>query len=46
MASTVISHNKSVLDTLEPGDLIEFSRGMYSHWAIYKGMSIIFRNFL
>ncbi|XP_046544914.1 phospholipase A and acyltransferase 3-like [Haliotis rubra] len=30
-------HNQEVLDILEPGDLLEFERGVYSHWAVYIG---------
>ncbi|XP_013416978.1 HRAS-like suppressor 3 [Lingula anatina] len=30
-------HNQTVLDSLEPGDMIEFHRPMYSHWAVYIG---------
>ncbi|XP_046558723.1 phospholipase A and acyltransferase 1-like [Haliotis rubra] len=30
-------HNQTVLDTLEEGDLLEFDRGLYSHWAVYVG---------
>ncbi|GFO48582.1 hras-like suppressor 3 [Plakobranchus ocellatus] len=30
-------HNQRVLSELEPGDLIEFPRGLYSHWAVYVG---------
>ncbi|XP_041370005.1 phospholipase A and acyltransferase 3-like [Gigantopelta aegis] len=28
---------KSNITHLEPGDLLEFKRGLYSHWAVYKG---------
>ncbi|XP_046560894.1 phospholipase A and acyltransferase 3-like [Haliotis rubra] len=31
------THNWTVLDHLEPGDLLEFDRGVYSHWAVYVG---------
>ncbi|CAF0968658.1 unnamed protein product [Brachionus calyciflorus] len=34
-------HNKQVLSELLPGDLIEFKRNLYSHWAIYIGNSKI-----
>ncbi|BFZ20460.1 hypothetical protein BsWGS_23499 [Bradybaena similaris] len=30
-------HNKSILEDLNVGDLIEFPRGAYSHWAVYIG---------
>ncbi|VDH93709.1 Hypothetical predicted protein, partial [Mytilus galloprovincialis] len=30
-------HNKSVLNKLVKGDLIEIKRGKYSHWAVYSG---------
>lgn len=30
-------HNSTVLAELEEGDLIEFNRGLYSHWAVYYG---------
>lgn len=36
-SSEVMSHNRRVLASLREGDLIEFSRGAYSHWAIYIG---------
>lgn len=32
-------HNKKVLSQLNPGDLIEFKRKLYSHWALYIGNS-------
>ncbi|XP_046560833.1 uncharacterized protein LOC124269837 [Haliotis rubra] len=31
------THNWTVLDHLEPGDLLKFDRGVYSHWAVYVG---------
>lgn len=34
-------HNKKVLSQLHPGDLIEFKRKLYSHWALYIGNSKI-----
>lgn len=38
MATTAIQrHNCTVLESLEEGDLIEFHRGIYSHWAVYIG---------
>lgn len=30
-------HNQILLDVLEPGDMIQFPRGAYSHWAVYIG---------
>ncbi|XP_046560877.1 phospholipase A and acyltransferase 3-like [Haliotis rubra] len=27
-------HNQTVLDRLKPGDLVEFKRGLYSHWGV------------
>ncbi|XP_071096431.1 phospholipase A and acyltransferase 3-like [Haliotis cracherodii] len=30
-------HNQTVLESLEPGDQVEFVRGVYSHWAVYVG---------
>ena len=32
-----IEHNGKVLADLQPGDLIEFKRNLYSHWAVYIG---------
>ena len=29
--------NEDVLKNAQPGDMIQFVRGMYSHWAIYVG---------
>jgi uncharacterized protein YfaT (DUF1175 family) len=29
--------NKDVLEKAQPGDMIEFVRGRYSHWAVYVG---------
>lgn len=29
--------NEDVLKNAQPGDMIEFTRGVYSHWAIYVG---------
>lgn len=29
--------NEDVLAQAQPGDMIEFMRGTYSHWAIYVG---------
>ncbi|GFN81779.1 hras-like suppressor 3 [Plakobranchus ocellatus] len=31
------AHNQTVLFELEPGDLVKFPRGPYSHWAVYLG---------
>ncbi|PVD22523.1 hypothetical protein C0Q70_18337 [Pomacea canaliculata] len=30
-------HNRTLLKSLREGDLIEFPRGLYSHWAVYVG---------
>ncbi|CAG5128538.1 unnamed protein product [Candidula unifasciata] len=30
-------HNERVLRSLCPGDRVQFSRGLYSHWAVYVG---------
>ncbi|XP_046566049.1 phospholipase A and acyltransferase 3-like [Haliotis rubra] len=32
-------HNEAVYTDLEVGDLLEFKRGMYSHWALFIGNS-------
>ena len=37
-ALEVRRHNETLLQVLEPGDLVEFPRGAYSHWAVYIGM--------
>jgi cell wall-associated NlpC family hydrolase len=29
--------NEDVLKKAQPGDMIQFTRGLYSHWAIYVG---------
>ena len=34
-------HNKRVLDILAPGDLVEYKRKLYSHWAVYVGKNKI-----
>ncbi|KAK7093759.1 phospholipase A and acyltransferase 3-like [Littorina saxatilis] len=34
---SVVRHNETLLQELEPGDLIEFPREYYSHWAVYIG---------
>jgi len=31
-------HNETVLRTLEEGDLVEFKRGIITHWGVYVGM--------
>lgn len=33
----VYNHNLQQLSELQAGDMIEFKRGIYSHWAIYIG---------
>lgn len=30
-------HNRKVLDNLQPGDLVQYKRDLYSHWAVYIG---------
>ncbi|XP_070578382.1 phospholipase A and acyltransferase 4-like [Ptychodera flava] len=30
-------HNQTVLDSCNPGDLLEFNRGFISHWGVYVG---------
>ncbi|KAL3876941.1 hypothetical protein ACJMK2_034720 [Sinanodonta woodiana] len=35
--NSIRQHNQTVLDSLEDGDLVEFPRGLYSHWAVYVG---------
>lgn len=37
MALDLSEHNKTVLATLEEGDLVEFPRLLFSHWGIYVG---------
>jgi hypothetical protein len=39
MGSNVYMYNKSVIDRAQEGDLLEFPRGVYSHWAVYIGMA-------
>ena len=34
---SVVAHNTTVLSALEEGDMVEFPRGAYSHWAVYIG---------
>lgn len=36
--------NEDVLQKAQLGDMIEFKRGTYSHWAIYVGKSRLFLN--
>jgi len=31
------SHNETVLESLCEGDLVEFKRGLYSHWGVFVG---------
>ncbi|GFO21160.1 hras-like suppressor 3 [Plakobranchus ocellatus] len=35
------AHNQRVLSELEPGDLVEFPRSLYSHWGVYIGNETI-----
>ncbi|XP_048241396.1 phospholipase A and acyltransferase 3-like [Haliotis rufescens] len=35
--ASIQGHNDSVLSSLEPGDQVEFERGIYSHWGVYIG---------
>ncbi len=30
-------HYRDFVAVLEPGDLIEFDRGVYQHWGVYVG---------
>jgi len=32
---------QALLEVAKLGDMIEFNRGIYSHWGIYIGKSII-----
>ncbi|XP_005088861.1 phospholipase A and acyltransferase 2 [Aplysia californica] len=32
-----LEHNRFVLRSLSQGDLVEFKRGVYSHWGVYVG---------
>jgi hypothetical protein len=34
-------HNKSVLQSLEVGDLVEFPRGLFSHWGVSIGQYLL-----
>lgn len=36
-AKTLESYNRSVIAEAKEGDLLEFNRGVYSHWAVYIG---------
>jgi uncharacterized protein YfaT (DUF1175 family) len=42
--------NEDVLEKAQPGDMIEFIRGAYSHWGIYVGklclLSIVYLCFI
>ena len=33
--------NEASLEKAQPGDMIEFIRGSYSHWAIYIGKFVL-----
>jgi hypothetical protein len=33
----LIEHNNRVLNQLVAGDLVQYKRGLYSHWAVYVG---------
>ena len=46
MDQEVVRHNRTVLANLGPGDLVEFHRKGYSHWAVYKGKVIEFTLYL
>jgi hypothetical protein len=35
-SSEIEKHNQDVFDRLKPGDLIEFKRGLYSHWGMFN----------
>ncbi|KAK3763728.1 hypothetical protein RRG08_021400 [Elysia crispata] len=37
----IMYQNKTLLSELEPGDLIEFPRGAYSHWGVYIGNELV-----
>ncbi|XP_046557281.1 phospholipase A and acyltransferase 3-like isoform X2 [Haliotis rubra] len=37
MKASIQHHNDAVLSSLEPGDQVEFKRGVYSHWGVYIG---------
>lgn len=36
-ATTLESYNRAVIKRANKGDLLEFNRGVYSHWAVYIG---------
>jgi hypothetical protein len=36
-----MEHNQKVLNDLKPGDLVEYKRNLYSHWAVYIGRNKI-----
>lgn len=36
-ATTLESYNRAVIEEAKEGDLLEFNRGVYSHWAVYIG---------
>ena len=46
MALDIKQHNETVLATLEEGDLVEFPRGLISHWGVYVDMYQLFTNVL
>jgi len=33
-------HNGTVLEELQPGDMIEFDRDLYTHWGVYVGKNV------
>ena len=32
------THNETVFEQMQPGDLLEFHRGLYKHWAVVAGI--------
>lgn len=36
-ATTLESYNRAVIKKAKEGDLLEFKRVLYSHWAVYMG---------
>lgn len=38
---TMYSHNVKELNTLKKGDLVQFKRRLYSHWAVYAGDGLV-----
>jgi len=38
MGQQIELHNETVLAKLEEGDLVEFPRGLFSHWGVCVGM--------